>query len=325
MSHFRTICASHTPLLHEGVADDVTKAAVAAGFARLAETVRDFAPDVIVQFAPDHFNGFFYDMMPAFCVGLAAQSIGDWDTHAGPLPVPLNLAGDLLEALLNAGVDVAMSHRMVVDHGFVQIWEEMLGAPMALPAPIIPIFVNCAAPPLPTYRRARALGEAAGAWAVSTGKKVLFVASGGLSHDPPTPDFRTAPDDVRERLLAGHNPGPDVMAARKTFVLAAGAAAAQGLPPCQPLNPEWDRTVIDLLLAGDVAAFDDFDTRTVRKLAGRGANELLTWIAALAAQSMAGAARTNLEFYQPIDGWIAGMAMLSAGSTEAAIPESVNA
>ena len=63
-------------------------------------------------------------------------------------------------------------------------------------APILPIFVNAAAPPVPTYRRARQLGELVGRFAMCSGKRVLFAASGGLSHDPPLPvDQRRATGD----------------------------------------------------------------------------------------------------------------------------------
>ena len=90
------------------------------------------------------------------------------------------------------------------------------------------------------------------------------------------------------------------------------ARAARGEGPCQALNPAWDRDVIALCMSGNIAGFDAFQPAQVRELAGRGANEILTWVAALAAQGVAGDARRTLEFYEPIDGWIAGMAMLSA-------------
>ena len=32
-----------------------------------------FTPDLVVVFGPDHFNGFFYELMPAFCIGTAAE------------------------------------------------------------------------------------------------------------------------------------------------------------------------------------------------------------------------------------------------------------
>lgn len=72
-------------------------------------------------------------------------------------------------------------------HGFVQIWESLFGTATGLP--IIPIFINCAAPPPPSFRRARQLGEAVGRFALQSGKRVLLAASGGLSHDPPIHSF----------------------------------------------------------------------------------------------------------------------------------------
>ena len=104
-----TICASHSPLMHEGVAAPQTKEEVRQAFAALADFVRKFAPDLIVMFWPDHFNGFFYDLMPAFCVGLRANAIGDWDTRPGDLPVATGEASDLLTHLLQNGVDMASS------------------------------------------------------------------------------------------------------------------------------------------------------------------------------------------------------------------------
>jgi 2,3-dihydroxyphenylpropionate 1,2-dioxygenase len=35
------------------------------------EAVEAFDPDLIVLFAPDHFNAFFYEIMPPFCIGVA--------------------------------------------------------------------------------------------------------------------------------------------------------------------------------------------------------------------------------------------------------------
>ena len=307
-----TICASHTPLIRNGVAAESTKRQVRQAFGRLSGFVSAMQPELIIQFAPDHFGGFFYDLMPAICVGAAARSLGDWGTRAEPIDVPEPLARDLAETLIHSEFYIALSYRMEVDHGFVQIWEEMFGAAARYPAPVIPIFINCAAPPLISYRRARLLGEAAGRWAMASGKRVLFAASGGLSHDPPTPDILTAPEEIRERVIAGRKPSLEARQTRETRVLAAGTRAARGEGPCQALNPAWDRDVIALCMSGNIAGFDAFQPAQVRELAGRGANEILSWVAALAAQGVAGDARRTLEFYEPIDGWIAGMSMLSA-------------
>ena len=38
---------------------------------------------LVVVFGPDHFNGFFYELMPAFCIGTAAEG-----TAAAPAATP---------------------------------------------------------------------------------------------------------------------------------------------------------------------------------------------------------------------------------------------
>ena len=62
-----------------------------------------FDPQLIVLLGPDHYNGFFYDVMPPFCIGMAADAIGDFDTAAGPLDVPKALAEACAEAIETMG------------------------------------------------------------------------------------------------------------------------------------------------------------------------------------------------------------------------------
>jgi 2,3-dihydroxyphenylpropionate 1,2-dioxygenase len=201
MMSLAVVCASHSPLMYRGPAETATEERVRSAFRDLAGFVNSFKPDYIIQFAPDHFNGFFYDLMPSFCIGAGAISLGDWGGGTGPLNVPEQTALTLLDHVRADDFDVALSYRMPVDHGFVQMWEAMLGDFRSIP--IVPIFVNGAAPPLPTYRRARMLGESVGRFAAASGKRVLLAASGGLSHDPPLPSMRDATPEVRERLIDG--------------------------------------------------------------------------------------------------------------------------
>ncbi|VTU34243.1 2,3-dihydroxyphenylpropionate/2, 3-dihydroxicinnamic acid 1,2-dioxygenase [Variovorax sp. PBS-H4] len=91
------------------------------------DRVRAFAPELVVLFAPDHFNGFFYDLMPPFCIGTAASAIGDFGTVAGELSVPTALASACAASLLEQGIDVAVSHRMRVDHGFANPLQDIFG------------------------------------------------------------------------------------------------------------------------------------------------------------------------------------------------------
>ncbi|GLS99761.1 2,3-dihydroxyphenylpropionate/2,3-dihydroxicinnam ic acid 1,2-dioxygenase [Sphingobium jiangsuense] len=313
------LCASHTPLMREGNIAPDTELKVAAIFDDLAERVRAYAPDLIVQFAPDHFNGFFYDLMPSFCVGAAATSIGDWGTQPGPLPVPEDIALDLAAAVQADDIDLALSYAMKVDHGTTQIWEEMFGT--ARQFPVVPIFVNAIAPPVPSYRRARMLGEAVGRYFAQSGRRVLFAASGGLSHDPPIPEMATAEGEARARLIDNRNPTEEARAARQERVRTAGRDAAAGAGTRLPLNPEWDRQVLACLAAGDLLACDRFDTAEVARTAGLAANETLCWIAASAAHAVYGASDTQVLFYEAIPGWIAGMAMLFGTTRNGACPQ----
>jgi 2,3-dihydroxyphenylpropionate 1,2-dioxygenase len=310
------VCASHTPLMDRGAASSDTKGRVKTAFADLAAFVRHYEPDFVIQFGPDHFNGFFYDMMPPFCIGAGAVSLGDWGGGTGPLDVPEEVALALLEHVRADDFDAALSYRMHVDHGFVQMWEAMLGDFRSIP--IIPVFVNAAAPPLPSYRRVRRLGESVGRFAVRTGKRVLLAASGGLSHDPPVPAIRGAASLLRERLIDGRDPLPEQRRLREERVLEAGALAAAGKGPCKPLNPAWDAEFMDVLRSGQIWRMDELDTDRVCELAGRGANEALCWVAACAALTVAGRFAIGQTFYEPIPGWIAGFATMAAGPPDAA-------
>ena len=312
MTRFALACASHTPLLMRemlvapGVID-----AVRASFDKLGTFIRDFAPDQIVQFSPDHFHGFHYDLMPSFCVGVGARSYGDWGTASGPLNVDEAYALDLLDAVRDADIDAAVSYDMIVDHGFVQMWETMFGKFDELP--IVPIFVNAIGRPLPRYARARALGAAVGRFAAASGRRVLFAASGGLSHDPLVPQIQGAGPELRDRLIGRSQFLPEQQQARERAVHAAGAAAMKGEGPVRPLNPAWDRDFLALLGARDWAAIDAFTPDGVDATAGSGGNEVLAWVAAAAAADAAGGGyKVIQQDYQPVPGWIAGMAVFGA-------------
>lgn len=305
-------CASHTPLMPFTRLGNGVEEEVRAALARLGERIAAFDPEVVFQFSPDHYNAFFYDLMPPFCIGVEASALGDYGTHCGPLKVPADLALGAHAAASEAGIDVALSYRMKVDHGFTQFWQITVGA--ADRYPIVPIFVNCAAAPLPRFTRVRALGEAIGRYARGLGKRVLFVGSGGLSHDPPLPQIATADAARREFLIAGRNPPPEAVAARQERIIAAGRASARGEGPCQPLNPAWDAKVLDLFARGDFAAFDRMTDDEVRRDGGSGGPEIRAWQAAFAALSTAGEYDATVEFYRAIPEWIVGMGVMHAAA-----------
>ncbi|MFC8046139.1 3-carboxyethylcatechol 2,3-dioxygenase [Nocardia sp. NPDC057353] len=303
-------CVSHSPLLElpgpgRELLDDVEGALDrAAGF------VREFDPELVLTFSPDHYNGFFYRTMPAFCVGTAASGVGDYGSHAGPLDVPAELATSLAEAVLADGVDVAVSVAMEVDHGTVQPLRRLLGSATALP--VIPIFVNAVGVPLGPLHRAAALGAAAGRFVAGLGKRVLIVGSGGLSHDPPVPALATATGPVRERIVHGAPMSPEARAARQERVIAAAREFAAGEGPSAPLAPEWDASFLDVLDRGALDAFAGWDNAEITRTAGNSAHEVRTWVAAFAALATQGPYRVADRYYRAAPELIAGFAVRTA-------------
>ena len=76
----KLICASHSPLMEFASPQDQSKKQkVRAAFEKLSAEVKAYDPTLIITFGPDHFNGFFYDLMPSFCVGIRAKAAGDRD------------------------------------------------------------------------------------------------------------------------------------------------------------------------------------------------------------------------------------------------------
>jgi 2,3-dihydroxyphenylpropionate 1,2-dioxygenase len=301
------VCISHTPLLDRARTDPAIEQAFHAAVASAAAQIADWTPDLTVIFFPDHFNGFFYDLMPPYCIGAAASSIGDYGSAPGALDVPEDLAVDCAKACLAAGVDAALSYRMRVDHGAAQPLELLS---QALPLQrILPIFVNCAAPPLPRFERMRALGAAVGGWAAALRQRVLIVASGGLSHDPPLPSIAGAAPELRSALIDNRNLDHAGRMARQQRVYDARFAYVEGTSPLLPLDPAWDRMFLDRLVAGDLAVADSWSDAEVTRIGGRGGHEVRTWIAALSAL---GRYRAEIAFYQPVKEWLTGTGLLIA-------------
>ncbi|RZL75499.1 MAG: 3-carboxyethylcatechol 2,3-dioxygenase [Rhodococcus sp. (in: high G+C Gram-positive bacteria)] len=301
---------SHSPLMGRNdpaqtVIDDVD-----AAFENARTFIADFSPDLVVIFAPDHYNGVYYDLMPPFCIGAAAQSVGDYGTEAGPLNVDRDAAYAVAREVLASGVDVAFSERMHVDHGFAQALQLLVGSITAVPT--VPIFINSVAEPLGPVSRVRLLGEAVGRAAAKLDMRVLFVGSGGLSHDPPVPQFATAPAEVQEKLIDGRNPTEDERNAREKRVIDAGRDFAAGVATIAPLNPQWDRHLLDVLASGDLEQIDSWTNEWFVEQAGHSSHEVRTWIAAYAAMSAAGKYRVTSTFYREIPEWIAGFGISTA-------------
>jgi 2,3-dihydroxyphenylpropionate 1,2-dioxygenase len=301
---------SHSPLLNlpgpsQDLLDDIDSALTPA-----RQFVEDFNPEIVVIFAPDHYNGFFYKLMPPFCIGTEAQGIGDYGTHKGPLDVPEAVAVGCAKAVLSAGVDIAISANMEVDHGTVQPLEKLFGSATA--RPVIPIFINSVATPLGPLHRCRTLGTAVGSYLATLGKRVLLVGSGGLSHDPPVPTLSTATPQVVERIVHGRPMTPEQRSARQTAVMDAAKSFAAGESDLAPLNPEFDRQFLEIVDGGHLGDLDTWSNSFIASEGGNSAHEIRTWVAAFAALAAAGPYRTDLRYYRPAPELIAGFAVRTA-------------
>jgi 2,3-dihydroxyphenylpropionate 1,2-dioxygenase len=305
------LCAmSHTPVMgvHQPADDVVARVAAALDDARTF--IADVDPDLVIVFAPDHYNGFLYDLMPPFCIGARAIAVGDYGTSAGALSVDRDMACTLVSAVLHAGVDVAFSERMTVDHGCAQPLDLLLGGIDTVP--VVPVFINCVAEPLGPVSRVRRLGEAIGRAAATLDRRVLLLGSGGLSHDPPVPRLTEAPPEVVERLISGRNPTPEERAVRQNRVFDAALAYAAGTSDLMPLNPEWDRRFLEVLAGGDLTQIDSWSNESFVQEAGHSSHEVRTWIAAHAALGAVGPYEVRSTFYEAIPEWIAGFGITTA-------------
>jgi len=310
MATLALCCMSHSPLLNlpgpsRDLLDDVE-----SGLAAARTFVADYDPELVVTFAPDHYNGFFYRTMPPFCIGTAAQGVGDYGTHAGPLNVPADVATDCARAVLESGIDVAISASMDVDHGTVQPLQKLFGDAAA--RPVIPIFINSVATPLGPLRRVRALGAAVGTYLATLGKRVLVVGSGGLSHDPPVPTMATAAPAALNRIVHGQPMTPEQRQARQAAVMDAAREFAEGRGPLQPLNPDWDHAFLELLDSNRLPDVDAWSNGWIEQEAGHSAHEIRTWVAAFAAIAAHGRYETQQRFYRAAPELIAGFAIRTA-------------
>jgi protocatechuate 4,5-dioxygenase beta chain len=123
-----------------------------------------FRPDVLVVIASDHLNQFFMDNMPAFLIGKAPKAEGPFPHELrtfGIAPyradIDVDVARSLLQLAPKMGVDFSFSDEFRIDHAFT-VPLNFIRPEMDLP--IVPIFTNVMAPPIPPARRFYELGNA---------------------------------------------------------------------------------------------------------------------------------------------------------------------
>lgn len=297
------IAASHSTLMNthwDRTSDRAAAEAFVAGLERARAVVAAANPDVAVVIGSNHFRGMWLDLMPAFTLGVGiVTGTGEAGTLAGPLPTDPKFARSLCEGLVARRFDMAFSLDLHVDHGITQATERIVGPRV----PIVPLIVNVFAPPLPPLDRCEELGRAIRTVVSGLGgsRRVAIIASGGLSHSLPWPDWRS-PDGGDDEFMveawtAGRSDWKRYEPRRREIILAAEPRLA----------PDWDRAVLDLFAEGRGAELcavgDDLSTR-----GGNGANELRTWLMAAAAS---GHQPGYCLAYEPIPEWLTAMGVVA--------------
>jgi hypothetical protein len=174
----------HTPMFPELVEREGPQCETAQLYRAVAEHLEAVQPDVLVVFDSDHLNTFFYNNLPAFCVGVADQTEGPNDSNAKiphyVVPVAEGMARQVHQAGTKQGFDLAQSQEFEVDHSIL-VPLHFLTPHMQIP--ILPVFINGVAPPLPLAQRCYALGQmiraAVEAWPGQ--ERVALLASGSFS------------------------------------------------------------------------------------------------------------------------------------------------
>ncbi|HEU4915055.1 MAG TPA: extradiol ring-cleavage dioxygenase [Acidimicrobiia bacterium] len=196
---------SHNPLmwsaLHRGPGTGLES--VAEGFERLRARVVDLAPEVLVMIASDHFHMTMTDNMPAFMIGKAHEMRAGFPSERRVFGLePAVVAGDhrLASHLLGGEdlsdeIDFSFSDEPKLDHSFL---VPLLLLNPALNLPLVPVFTNCNAPPIPTARRFARLGSylARSIERFPDSRRVLVVGSGHLALElgGPRQFLGTSPD-----------------------------------------------------------------------------------------------------------------------------------
>lgn len=189
------------------------------GIAKMREGLEAAKPDVIVMAGSDHLCQFFFNNMPPFLIGKSERIAGppsyeqrDWGLDTYDAPIEGKLARYMLTQGFEYEVDFAYSDEFVVDHAFSVPLNFM--RPEA-DIPVVPIFLNFLAPPVPPAKRYLKVG--------SIVRKIID----------------EWPEDLRVAVICtGH--------------MTNGVGGPYMLRHATRPESEWDKTINDAILRNDV-------------------------------------------------------------------------
>jgi len=205
-----------TPIEQQSATDIEWKKKVLA----YRETLTAAEPDLLVMVGSDHFHQFFHDNYPTFLIGKQPRYDAIFYNEVREFSMPTyklegheDLSGFMLQGLLDRGFDFSVSNELKIDHSI--ICPIITTRPDA-DLPVVPIYTNIFAPPLPSAKRFYDLGRAIRSIIEEfpSDNKIAAIGSGHLSLELGGP-----------RMFGEH--GPD---------------------------PEWDKKAIEWLATGNIEA-----------------------------------------------------------------------
>ncbi|HLH27082.1 MAG TPA: hypothetical protein VK066_31570 [Chloroflexota bacterium] len=259
------VAMTHNPRIYQAAeaAKPEDREYVYGNFGVLRQKLEAARPDALIVFANDHFDNFFLDNMPGFCIGVARQAEGPfWYEHEIQripryrAPVHEALAADVLRKGIEAGVDFAFAREFRMDHAFC--------VPLSFVAPnqdlpIIPVYTNVWAYPLPTPHRYYEMGRVL--------RQVV----------------ESRPGDERVAVLASLNLSTEV-----------------GGPKMGWRDLEFDQLALDLMRRGDVDRILNDVTIERMMQAGNSTPEYLNYVALL---GFVGTLPPSFVEFKIVPGW----------------------
>src|SRR6195952_2316269 len=217
------IASTHHPFyLRASTATGEDRPPFADGWVRKVEAFRETLtrarPDVLVMVGSDHFHQLWLDNMPQFLVGKAPFYDANWHNEEREFGLPrMRLAGqgDLSAHILrhgrDAGFALAFSNELRIDHS---ITCPIITLRPQADLPIVPIYTNIFAPPLPQPRRFVALGKAIREMVESweSDQRVAIIGTGHLSLElgGPRQFGEHGPDPEFDRRAVDGIPSADI-------------------------------------------------------------------------------------------------------------------
>ncbi|WP_216896874.1 catechol 1,2-dioxygenase [Nocardia alni] len=269
------------------------------GLREARDAIAAARPDIAIIVGSNHFRGFWLDLIPAFTLGVGEViGSGEARTPSGPQRTDPEFAQRLAQDLVQRGTEVAISARLQIDHGQTHAIQYLLEG---LDIPVAPLVVNVFAAPLPRPDRCAELGRnlAAAIAALPTERRVVVIASGGLSHQLPWPADWRSPDGADEEFLVeawlnGRGDWERYDSRRRQIITAARPV----------IFSDFDEKFLADLERGHLAPYAEMTGEQIELVAGNGGQELRTWLTMAAAL---GFAPGRALAYSAMPEWLTGM------------------